>query len=192
VYNSRGENTQHIQLSNDRSIGSVRQGITPPPHGPPPSLSDMGSSSSMSATSQFGRGSHLNQGGGRSTFMMSRVNCRSGGSQSVDMYQTVFPAPGSTYHSARCEMDSRADTVCAGKKLIPLFHHGTDCDVSGYSDELGAMKNIHVMTVDTAVDDVNSHKTHTLIITFDLYFGPKIKKIFYVFESVSRRWNHYR
>jgi hypothetical protein len=102
VYNSRGENTQQIQLPNDSSIGSVHQGIPPPPPGPPPSRPEMGISSSMSASSQFGRGSRSNQGGGRSKFMMSRINCRSFGSQSADMYQTVFPAPDSPYHSARC------------------------------------------------------------------------------------------
>jgi hypothetical protein len=177
VYNSRGENTQQIKLQNDRSIGSVHQGIPTPPPGPPPSRLDMGSSSSMSASSQFGRGSRLNQGGGRSTFMMYRFNCRSVGSQIFDMYRTVFPAPGSPYHSARCEMDSRSDTVGAGENFIPLFHHGTECDVSGYSDELGTMKNIPVMTVATAVDDVKSHKTHIFIVTFDLYFGPKIKQL---------------
>jgi hypothetical protein len=91
--------------------------------------------------------------------MMSRVNCRSVGSQSVDMYRTVSPAPGSPYHSARYEMDSRADTVCAGGNFIPLFHHGTECDVPGYSDELGTMKNIPVMTVATEIDDV-SQDTH--------------------------------
>jgi hypothetical protein len=108
--------------------------------------------------------------------MMSRINCRSVGSQCVDMYQTVFPTWVSHYHSARCEMDSRADTVCAGENFIPLFHHGTECDVSGYSDELGTMKNIPVMTVATTIDDVKSHKTHILIINFALYFGPNIKQ----------------
>jgi hypothetical protein len=63
-------------------------------------------------------------------------------------------------------MDSRTDTVCAGKNIIPLFHHDTECDMSGYSDELGTTKNIRVMTVDTAVYDVKSHKTHMLIVTF--------------------------
>jgi hypothetical protein len=176
VYNSRGENAQQIQLPNDRSHGSVHQGITPPLPGPPPSLPDMGSSSSISASSQFGRNSRMNKGAGRSTFMMSRVNYLSVGSKSVDMYRTVFPAPGSPYHSAGCEMDSRADTVCAGEHFIPLFHHGTECDVSGYSDELGTMKNITVMKFATAIDDVKSHKTHILIVTFALYFGPKIKQ----------------
>jgi hypothetical protein len=108
--------------------------------------------------------------------MMSRDNCRSVGSHSVDMYLTIFPAPGSHYHSARFEMDSRADIVCAGKKIIPLFHHGTECDVLGYSDELETMKNIPVMTVATAVDNVKSHTTHILIVTFVFYFGPKIKQ----------------
>jgi hypothetical protein len=131
VYNSRGENAQQVQLPNDRSIGSVHQVIPPPPPGPPPSRTDIGSSSSISASSQFGRGFRTNQASGWSTFMMSRVNFRSVGSQSVDMYRTVFPTPGSPYHSATCEMDSRADTVCAGENFIPLFHHGTECDVSG-------------------------------------------------------------
>jgi hypothetical protein len=57
-----------------------------------------------------------------------------------------------------------------------LFHHGTECDVLGYYDELGTMTSIPVMTVDTAVDDVKSHMTHILIFTFDLYFVPKIKQ----------------
>jgi hypothetical protein len=176
VYNSRGLNMQQIQLPNDLSIGSVRQCIPPPPSGPTPSRPDMGNSSSMLASYQFGRGSRLNQGGGRSTFMMSRLNCRSVGSQSVDMYRTVFTAPGYPYHSARCEIDSRSDTVCAGENFILLFHHGTECDISHYSDELGTMKNIPVVTVATEVDDVKSHKTHILIVTFALYFGPKIKQ----------------
>jgi hypothetical protein len=176
VYNSRGGNSQQIQMPNDRSIGSVHQVIPPQPTGPPPSRPGIGRSSSISASSQFGRGFRTDQAAGRSTFMMYRVNYRSVGSQSIDMYRTVFTTPGSPYHSARCEMDSRADTVCAGEKIIPLFHHGTECDVSGYSDELGTMKNIHVMAVDTEIDDVKSHKTHILIVNFDLYFGTKIKK----------------
>jgi hypothetical protein len=61
-------------------------------------------------------------------------------------------------------MDSRSDTVCAGENSIPLFHHDTECDVSGCSDELGIMKNIPVMTVATAIDDVKTHKTHILIV----------------------------
>jgi hypothetical protein len=176
VYNSRGGNLHQIQIPNDRSIGSVHQVIPPPPHGPPPIRPDIGSSSSISASSQFGHGFRTNRAAGWSTFMMSRVNCRSVGSQSVDMYQTVFTTPGSPYHSARCEMDSRADTVCAGENFIPLFHHGTECDVSGYPDELGTMKNIPVLTVATAIYDVNIQKTHILIFAFALYFGPKIKK----------------
>jgi hypothetical protein len=100
--------------------------------------------------------------------MMSRVNCRYIGSHSVDMYRTVFTTPGYPYHSARCEMDYRADTVCAGEKNILLFHHGTECDVLGYSDELGNMKNIPVMKVSTEVDYVKSHKTNILIVTFAL------------------------
>jgi hypothetical protein len=114
---------------------------------------------------------------------MSRVNCRYSGSHSVYMYRTVFPTPGYPYHSARCEMDSRADTVCAGEKIIPLFHHGTECDVLGYSDELGNMKNIPVITVSTAIDDVKSHKKHILIFTFALYFGPKIKQSLICFNQ---------
>jgi hypothetical protein len=79
-------NLQQIQIPNDRSIGGVHQVIPPPPPGPPPSRPDIGSSSSISASSQFGRGFRTNQAAGKSTFMMSRVNCRSVGSQSVDIY----------------------------------------------------------------------------------------------------------
>jgi hypothetical protein len=76
-------------------------------------------------------------------------------------------------------MDSRTDTVCAGvgENFIPLFHHGTECDVSSYLDELVSMKNIPFVTVATAIDDdVSTHKTHILSVTFALYFSPKIKQ----------------
>jgi hypothetical protein len=56
------------------------------------------------------------------------------------LYRAVFDEHGESSPTARCEMDSRADTVSAGENFIPLFHHDTECDVSGYSDELGTMK----------------------------------------------------
>jgi hypothetical protein len=74
--------------------------------------------------------------------MMSRSKTRTVGSQSADLYHAVFAEHGEPSPTARCEMDSRADTVCAGENFIPLFHHDTECDVSGYSDELGTIKNI--------------------------------------------------
>jgi hypothetical protein len=108
--------------------------------------------------------------------MMSRSKTHTVGSQSADLYHAVFAEHGDSSPTARCEMDSCTDTVCAGENFIPLCHHGTECDVSGYSDELGTMKNIPVMTVATAIDDISTHKTHIIIVTFALYFGPKIKQ----------------
>jgi hypothetical protein len=92
------------------------------------------------------------------------------------LYRAVFAEHGEPSPTARCEMDSRADTVCAGENFIPLFHHGTKCDVSGYSDELGTMRNIPVMTVAIDIDDISTHKIHITIVTFALYIGPKIKQ----------------
>jgi hypothetical protein len=108
--------------------------------------------------------------------MISRSNTRTAGSQSADLYRYIFAKHGESSPTARCEMDSRADTVCAGENFIPLFHHGTEFDVSGYSDELGTMKNTPVMTVATAIDDISTHKKHILIVTFALYFVPNIKQ----------------
>jgi hypothetical protein len=62
--------------------------------------------------------------------------------------------------------DRRTDLV--GRTL--LYVHPT------ISMTLGTMKKIPVMTVATAIDDVKSHKTHIFIVTFALYFGPKIKQ----------------
>jgi hypothetical protein len=102
------------------------------------------------------------------------ANTRTVGSQSADLYRADFTEPGESSTTARCDIYSLADTVCAGENLIPLSHQGTECDVSVYSDDLGTMKNIPDMTVATAVDVLSTHKTHILTVTFVLYFGPKI------------------
>jgi hypothetical protein len=108
--------------------------------------------------------------------MMSRSKTRTAGSQNADLYRIFFAEHGESSPTARCDMYSRADTVCASESFIPLFRHDVEYDVSGYSDELGTMKNIPAMTVATAIDDVSTHKTHILIVTFALYFGPNIKQ----------------
>jgi hypothetical protein len=136
----------------------------------------MDSPYSVSASSQFGRSSRSTHGGGRNTFMIYRSKTHTVGSQSADFYPAVFSEHGEPSPTARCEMDTRADTVCAGVNFIHLFHHGTECDVSGYSDELGTMKNIPVVTFAKSIYDLSTHNTHSFIFTFALYFVPKIKQ----------------
>jgi hypothetical protein len=155
AYNTHYGVVQQNQQPHHRSIGSVQRNIPPPPPGLPPNINgNMHSPSSVSASSQFGRSSRSTQGGGRSTFMMSRSKTRTFGSQSADLYRAVFDEHGESSPTARCEIDSRADTFCAGGNFIPLFHNGTECDVVDYSDELGTMKNIPVMTVATAINEI--------------------------------------
>jgi hypothetical protein len=177
AYSTQGGGLKQKQPPHDISIGSVQQNIPPPPPGPPPNRNEnIDSPSSVSARSQFGRSSRSTKGGGRINFMMSRSKTRTAGPQSAYLYHAVFAEHGEPSPTARCEMDSRADTVCAGENFILLFHHGTECVVSGYLDGLGTMKNILVMNVATAIDDISTHNTHILIVTFALYFGPKIKQ----------------
>jgi hypothetical protein len=171
AYNSHDGGMQHNHNPHDRSIGSVQQNIPPTPPGPPPNINgNIDSPSSVSASSQFGQKSRSTPGGGRSTFMMSRSKTRAAGSQSAELYRAIFAEHGESSPTAIYAMDSRTDTVCAGENFIPLFHHGMECDVSGYSDELGTMKNIPVMTVATAIDDISTHKTQIMIVTFALCF----------------------
>jgi hypothetical protein len=74
---------------------------------------------------------------------------------------------------ARAEIDTRADTVCAGSTFLLHESTGKVVDVSGFHDSLGAIKDIQVGTCVTAVDLENE----TIIACFpqSLYFGDTME-----------------
>ena len=50
----------------------------------------------------------------------------------------------------RCELDTRADTICAGKNSCMLSTTGGACDVKGFHDDFDVIKDIPIAWVTTA------------------------------------------
>eukprot|EP00934_Nitzschia_sp_Nitz4_P001469 Nitzschia sp. Nitz4//scaffold498_size9664//494//4337//NITZ4_009088-RA/size9664-snap-gene-0.10-mRNA-1//-1//CDS//3329553087//1469//frame0 len=86
---------------------------------------------------------------------------------------------------ARAEMDSRADTVCAGATFALHYATGKVADVSGFHPTMDSLSNIPIGTAITAVD----LEDETIILVFNeaLYFGAAME------ESLippAQLWNH--
>ena len=74
---------------------------------------------------------------------------------------------------ARCEVDTRADTCCAGMNFRPVEYTGMTCDVSPFHDQYEAMKGVPVATCATAYDFPDG-TTAILIFHESLYFGQSM------------------
>jgi Reverse transcriptase (RNA-dependent DNA polymerase) len=74
---------------------------------------------------------------------------------------------------ARAEIDTRADTLCAGSTFILYESTGKVVDVTGFHDSFDAIKNIPVGTCITAID----LDGETIIASFpqSLYFGDSME-----------------
>eukprot|EP00934_Nitzschia_sp_Nitz4_P002319 Nitzschia sp. Nitz4//scaffold471_size5685//193//5616//NITZ4_009210-RA/size5685-processed-gene-0.1-mRNA-1//1//CDS//3329552692//2319//frame0 len=86
---------------------------------------------------------------------------------------------------ARAEMDSRADTVCAGATFELHYATGKVADVSGFHPTMNSISNVPIGTAITAVDLANE----TVILVFNeaLYFGAAME------ESLvppAQLWDH--
>jgi len=71
----------------------------------------------------------------------------------------------------RAELDSRADTTCAGATFIPLEFTGQECDVGGFHDTMTPIRNVPVATCATAYDHIGLQETVILVFHETLYFG---------------------
>ena len=70
-----------------------------------------------------------------------------------------------------CELDTCADTTCAGLNYCPLFFTGQQCEVLGFYDEFEPITNVPIATVATAWCDGLGGPTFILIFNKALYFG---------------------
>ena len=75
---------------------------------------------------------------------------------------------------ANSELDSHADTVCAGKNFIVIEYTNQACDVHGFSKDIGSFKSIPVAKVATAWIDPNNGEVFILVFNQALYFGNKL------------------
>ena len=68
-------------------------------------------------------------------------------------------------------MDTHADTCVLGHNFIVLNYTSQVTDVYGYSPELGAIKNIPIVTGATAVDNPTTGETIILVVNEALWYG---------------------
>ena len=129
-----------------------------------------------SASSQFGRE------GNRSLDNAShnKASRQQGAIQSGQRYisSTKATKTNHTYDfnkRARAEIDSRADTVCAGATFRLLEESNQYCVVSGFHNDMTPLQNIPVATVATAFDDAATQETYILIFFEALYFGSSME-----------------
>ncbi len=73
------------------------------------------------------------------------------------------------------ELDSHADTCVAGANCVIIEETHQTEDVSAYSEELGTLKNIPIVTAATAYDDPATGTTYILILGQAIYMGDKMQ-----------------
>lgn len=71
----------------------------------------------------------------------------------------------------RAEVDTRADTTCAGAAFALIETTGKECDVKGFHDEMMPIRNIPIATCATAYDHPQLQETIILLFHEALYFG---------------------
>lgn len=86
----------------------------------------------------------------------------------------IKPSANDFGTEARCELDTRADTCCAGMNCRPIFFTGQQCDVQGFHDDFTPVQDVPIATVATAWSDPYTGQGYILIIHEVLYFGNKM------------------
>ena len=74
---------------------------------------------------------------------------------------------------ARNELDTRADTICAGVNFRMISTSGQCCDVKGFHEEFESIKDVPVARVATKIITPQG-ETLILIVNEALYFGPSM------------------
>jgi hypothetical protein len=78
-------------------------------------------------------------------------------------------------HTARCELDTHADTCVAGANFLMQSFEGQTCDVMPYSDTYEAVRDMPVVTAATAWTCTETGKTIILYFPQVLWYGKKMK-----------------
>jgi len=85
--------------------------------------------------------------------------------------RTRISIPNNYAFRGRAEIDTRADTTCAGGAFALIETTGKECDVTGFHDEMSPIKNIPIFTCATAYDHPELQETVILIFHETLFFG---------------------
>ncbi len=76
-----------------------------------------------------------------------------------------------TIEDVHSELDTRADTICAGRNCCLIHYTGQECTVSGFHHQLGTMDKIPIATVATTWTDEHTGQGFILIMHETLFFG---------------------
>ena len=86
-----------------------------------------------------------------------------------------IPSPTTPGTIGKCEMDTHADTCCAGANCIPLYFTGEVCEVAGFTPDVGRIKDVPVATVCTVWTSPETGLEYLLIMAQVLWFGTKLE-----------------
>ena len=76
--------------------------------------------------------------------------------------------------SGRIELDSHADTIVLGSNCVILHHTGKVCEVSPYSDDYEAIKNVPVVCSAMLWTDTVDNQEYILIFNESLWMGDSL------------------
>ncbi len=82
--------------------------------------------------------------------------------------------PSDFGNEARCELDTRANTCCAGRNCKPLFYTGQQSEVQGFHETFAPVPDVPIATVATAWSDSLTDEGYILIFHEALYFGSNM------------------
>jgi hypothetical protein len=88
---------------------------------------------------------------------------------------------------ACCELDTQADTLCAGTNCRPIFFTGQQCEVQGFYDNFTPVPDVPIATVATTWSDPLTGKGYILIMHKVLYFGNKMD---YSLINPNQLWHY--
>ena len=81
--------------------------------------------------------------------------------------------PQSTSHG-RIELDTHADTTVLGSNCVVLLYTGKECEISPYSSEYAAVRNVPVVTGATPWMNPMDGTAYLLIFHESLWMGNKL------------------
>ncbi|MGH3053527.1 MAG: hypothetical protein ACRDL7_00940, partial [Gaiellaceae bacterium] len=92
----------------------------------------------------------------------------------VDLNRKISEVTSQTMVKARADLDSHADTSCAGAGTVVIEYTNKTCDVSPFATEYEPLVQIPVIKAGTAYNDPITGVTYILILSQALYFGDRM------------------
>jgi hypothetical protein len=161
---SLNESPSHTQSQITVGVGAIT--TSPPEHENMP----------MNAGDQFGQRSRLHcPDQSRCIGMVQsspRINAQ--GMHDITISQLIATPEQQDQQLPFVELDSHADTSCAGANCHIIAFTDKVCSVSPFHPKYKALENIPIVRAATAYDDQSSGKTYMLILNQSLYMGDAL------------------